>query len=137
MIFPYFIQAIKSGNVAFAMILIILELLIIYFSGILTLFFRSIRVHLEPDKMYWTYAWLGCKRHYDPILKKNITNFVYQPGYFKTTKASKGKTKTRFVSPQILIDGRDQFEFSADHLTDPEVEWIANELNAWLRTNQS
>ncbi|MGB3402110.1 MAG: serine/threonine-protein kinase [Microcoleaceae cyanobacterium] len=134
-VFPLFVTAIQFGYIVHGIFLGLLGLLIIYFSGIPALFIRSVRVHLKPDKMYFTYEWLGYKRHCNPILKKNISQFVYQPGYFKTTKANKGKTKTRFISPRIVIFAGKQIKFSVNHLTDPEMEWIANELNAWLRTN--
>ncbi len=139
MVFPMFVIAIQSGYITFAIILGFLELLIIYFSGIPTLFIKSVRVHLEPEKMYWTYEQPLYKNDSDPILKKNISQFVYQPSYFDRIKVNDKHTETRFIPPKVVIFAENQFEFSlpVNHLTDPEMEWIANELNAWLRTNPS
>jgi serine/threonine protein kinase len=135
MLLPFLITTIQLGNIINVIFLGFLELLIIYLSGIPTLFLRKVRVHLEPEKIYWTYEWFGYKHYCNSILKKNISKFVYKPGYINTNKGNKGKTKTRFISPQVIIFTRRQIKFSVNHLTDPEMEWIANELNAWLRTN--
>ena len=135
MVLPFLITAIQLGNILNGVFLGLLELLIIYFSGIPALFLRRVRVHLEPQKIYWTYEWFGYKHYCNSIFKKNISKIVYQPGYFNTIKVNKCETKTKFVSPQIVIFAGRQIKFYVNHLTDPEMEWIANELNAWLKTN--
>lgn len=136
-VFPLLISTTESSDIAIGIFLCFLEFLMIYLSGIHNLFIRRIRVHLEPQKMCFIYEWLGYKHYRDPILKKNISQFVYQPGHFKTTKHSQTTTKTRFIPPRIIIVAENKLELFVNYLTDPEVEWITNELNAWLRINVS
>ncbi len=116
----------------------LIGLFLIYGSGIPALFFRTVRVHLNQQKLSWSYEWPWCKCYSDPILKQNINQLVYQPGYLKTSRNKKGKTNTRFIPAKVIIRiGKQEDEFSVSHLSDPEVNWITDELNTWLGVSQS
>jgi serine/threonine protein kinase len=93
--------------------------------------FRVIRVHLEQQKIYWTYEWFWLKLQTDPILKKDIKQLIYNPGYFQTNKPGR-KSYTAFIPPKITIVAQEKHEFPVYHLSDPEMEWLAHELSEWL-----
>jgi len=119
-------------NIWFPVVMFLFIIHSIFYSFVLCQkVFRVIRVHLEQQKIYWTYEWFGLKLQTDPILKKDIKKLIYNPGYFQTNKPGR-KSYTAFISPKITIVAQEKHEFPVYHLSDPEMEWLAHEFSEWL-----
>ncbi len=100
---------------------------------ILSPLLKSVRLHLDQKQIALTWELLGLKFHrVGPVPTKNITKLVYEPKTF-TTDSHGNRVK---VPPQLIIwAGVHKYELVAGDsvkYTEPELEWLANELSYWL-----
>ncbi len=108
------------------------------YSIIREYFLLCTRVHLDRKQIYWTDECFSNKIRQGSILKKKLKKIIYIPGYCKMTQGKKGGAKTIFIPAKITLVYTPEnpwdssiYEFSLDRLTEPEMEWFANELSRW------
>ena len=83
---------------------------------VIAIFFRYARLHLKQTQISLTYVWPWSKRQDDPILKKDITQLLYCQNYWKTI---------------TIFAKQKEYKFSVRHITEPEIDWLTNELSQW------
>ncbi len=100
---------------------------------ILSPLFKSSRLRLDQEQIAFTWELLGWKFHrVAPASRQNITKLVY----FKRTFTTDADGNRVEVPPQLLIwAGVQKYQLGdTDSViySEPELEWLANELSHWL-----
>jgi serine/threonine protein kinase len=94
------------------------------------LFVRT-QIRIDSQTLFFTYRILGFEYNCYPASRQEIGKLVYSYRFHKVTQ-SKSFSRNIGGKPRIVVwAGRQKYEFG-EHLTEPELDWLALELSEWL-----
>ncbi len=104
---------------------------IVMIEQILFALFGRVRLRLNQQQISLTREIFGFKFNYpQPGARQDITILERTKKYLKT--GSRGR-KVEVKPPIIIWAGTQKYEFGGNgFLTEPELDWLANELSEWL-----
>ncbi|MBW4618338.1 MAG: serine/threonine protein kinase [Cyanosarcina radialis HA8281-LM2] len=100
--------------------------------AILFAWFGKVRLKIDGRQIALTYEMWGFKRHsLRPSLREHINKIAYIPKYF--TKDSEGD-RVQVNAELSIWAGINKYQISgnSDTLSEPEMEWLSQELSQWL-----
>ena len=125
--------------VLFTKFFIIVISLIVFITVIIVLFLGLGRSYFRIDQEQITLTWKTFFRDYhdpSPAPRQCIHKLIYKP-----TQLKKSFQRYEKIPPQLIIKaGLDEYNiyhhlyhsFHFESITDPEIEWLAQELSNWL-----
>ncbi|HEY9744092.1 MAG TPA: serine/threonine-protein kinase [Coleofasciculaceae cyanobacterium] len=99
--------------------------------------FGQVWIRFNQQKMTVAYKLLGFKYKLRPAPRQHICKLVLTNRYSRLAKSFEVTPSQSYVldEPRLIIwAGTKKYEFCRDKLvTDPELDWLAQELSNWLR----
>jgi len=99
-------------------------------SWVLSPLLKSIRLHIDHQKIAFTWELLGLKfNRVAPSARQDITKLVYVKKTFTTDPDG---NKVEVPSQLIIWAGVQKYQVGGLTYSEPELEWLAHELSDWL-----
>jgi hypothetical protein len=109
---------------------------VIVWKFIFTLLGR-VRLYFNQQKMTISYELLGLKYKRRPVSTQYLCKLVRTPRYTRITGDWEFSAIDGYVreAPQLIVwAGTKQYKLCSEKLiTDPELDWLAQEVSDWLR----
>jgi hypothetical protein len=97
--------------------------------------FGSVRIGLNQQQMTVAYELLGLKYKLRPVPRQHICKLVHTKRYSRWAKLLEFSESFVVDEPRLIIwAGTKKYELcSGKVFSDPELDWLAQELSDWLR----
>ena len=96
--------------------------------------FGRVRLYLNEHKMTSSYELLGLKYNLRPVPTQHICKLVRTPRYTRIAGDLEFAAYVREAPQLIVWAGTKKYKLCSEKLiTDPELDWLAQEVSDWLR----